>query len=96
MATRYLAEWMSRMAHHPETGDVEPDLCEYETAAFGDMASAARHGCDRNCYGRECFVDVQEWDYDAALYDDTGRKRWGWRTAERHLCQDGRAVERVG
>src|SRR5262249_6133541 len=95
---RYLAEWQIKLAHDPVTGDVlhpGSDKHEYGQAAFDSMEEAAAHGCKENCYGSECFVDVQEWAYDQALYEDTGRKVYSWWTHERHLCQDGQEVERV-
>jgi hypothetical protein len=92
---RYQAEWMARMAYHPTTGDVEPELCEYHTEAFGTLEAAARACCERSCCGSEGFVNVQELTLDTNLFEATGLRRRGWRTVERYLCQGGVVVERV-
>jgi hypothetical protein len=95
LKVQFTAEWMHELAHCPETGDVEPELCEYRTKAFETMEAAAKYACEHNCYGSEGFVRVQEWAVNQAIYEDLGRKFWGWLDVERHLAQDGVVVEQV-
>ena len=93
---RYIAKWMKKVGYHPETGDVEPDLCEYAEKNFGiaktALKSAARYACNHNCYGSEGFVDVEEWNAD--VFGD-GSMCGGWECVERWLCQDRKVIGRV-
>ena len=59
------------------------------------MIAAAKYGCERNCYGSKCFVTVEEYVYDGDLFEETGRKIYGWFGDERYLCSEGEIVERV-
>ena len=83
------------MAYNAETGDMEPDQCQYSTKSFTSarhntaavkriMAKAAEYACQHNCYGSEGFLIVQEWTQE-----------FGWDDRERWLCQDGKVIERV-
>lgn len=103
---RYVAEWCIEIGN--KNGEVEPHLCKYAkqafpaTPGFDDptdhdpaMTAAAKHGCERNCYGSECFIDVEEYGYDEGLFSDTGRKSFSWWYVERYLCGDGVVIERV-
>jgi hypothetical protein len=87
--TTYRAEWCSKIVCDPQTGGVEPDLCEYDTADYSLLATAAERACENNCYGSEGFVSVLEWGRDRETNQPAWVTRGRWR------CADGEAVEQV-
>lgn len=93
---RYVARWMHKQYIDPDdqtTGN--PDLDEYKKLVFSDRDEAGRHGCEKNCYGSECFVEVQEYKRDEDVLEHEQRSVYCWQAIEEWLYQDGIAIGRV-
>lgn len=93
--TRYVARWMSEQFYDATNDCGDPDKDKYKAKAFASRDEAGKYGCEQNCYGSECRVEVDEWGIDQDFLEETGIVRYVWNEVEEWLCQEGDVFERI-
>jgi hypothetical protein len=92
---RYVARWMESQFWEETLQCGDPDKDIYRTKAFDSLEEAGKYGCELNCYGAECFVEVQELGINEQLFEDANIRRPAWNEVEEWLFSDGKKAERI-